>query len=102
MAGMFFIPFLILVTTSKLGATSAPGNDEAMPGDNATLEEVWEWMSKVAKDSKEGQVNINMYMSGNQMSMTDTIFTMNVDKEEDADNRMKQPEVEKDDDKMLS
>merc|ERR1719244_947585 len=95
MVGMFIIPFLILVTTSRLGATSASSNDEAMPGENATLEEVWEWMSKVAKDSKKGQVDINMYM-------TDTIFTMNVDKEEDAGNRMNKPEVENDDDEMLS
>merc|ERR1719244_285933 len=102
MVGMFFIPFLILVTTSRLGATSASSNDEAMPGENATLEEVWEWMSKVAQDSKEGQVNINMYMSGNKMSMTDTVFTMDVDKEEDADNRMNKPEVANDDDEMLS
>merc|ERR1719244_1378251 len=102
MVGMFFISFLILVTTSQLGASSPSSNDEAMPGENATLEEVWEWMSKVAQDSKDGQVNINMYMSSNQMAMTDTVFTMDVDKEEDADNRMNKPEVENDDDEMLS
>merc|ERR1719244_1041044 len=102
MVGMFFIPFLILLKTSKLGASSPSSNDEAMPGKNATLEEVWEWMSKVAKDSKEGQVNINMYMSGNKMTMTDTVFTMDVYKEEDVDNRMTKPKVENDDDKMLS
>merc|ERR1739842_143982 len=99
---MFFIPFLILVTTTRLGASSPPSNEEVIPGVNTTLEEVWEWMTKVAKVSKEGQVNINMYMSGNKMSMSDTVFTMAVDKEEDADDRMTKPKDQNDDDKMLS
>merc|ERR1712183_829682 len=100
--GIFFIPFLILVTTTRLGASSPPSNEEAMPGVNTSLEEEWEWMTKVAKDSKEGQVNINMYMSGNKMSMSDTVFTMDVDKEEDAGDRMTKPKDENDDDKVLS
>ena len=73
-----------------------------MPGVDATLEEVWEWVSKVAKASKEGQVNINMYMSGNKMAMTDTVFTMDVDMEKDAENRVTKPEDENADDKVMS
>ena len=99
---MFYIPFLILFTASMLGATHPSSRDEAMPGLDATLEEVWEWVSKVAKASKEGQVNINMYMSGNKMSMTDTVFTMDVDEGKYVENRVTKPEDENADDKVMS
>ena len=45
--------------------TAAP----AQPGPDATLDQVWQWMSSIAQSQDQGTVNINMWMSGNKMSM---------------------------------
>ena len=50
-----------MVTASVLRPAATEATDEATPGAEATLEEVWAWMSSVAKDTNEGTVNINMY-----------------------------------------
>ncbi len=64
------MPLLLLGCSAALVAgmattTSAP----AQPGADASLEEVWAWMSSVAGSQDQGVININMWMSGNKMSM---------------------------------
>ena len=54
-----------LVAGMSTTTTSAP----AQPGAEASLEEVWAWMSSVAGSQDQGVININMWMSGNKMSM---------------------------------
>ena len=54
-----------LVAGMATTTTSAP----AQPGADASLEEVWAWMSSVAGAQDQGFININMWMSGNKMSM---------------------------------
>ena len=99
---MFWQSVILVVTASTLGLTLATTTAAPMPGAEATLTEVWEWMSAVAKDTEEGAVNINMYMSGNKMSMTDTFFTMDVDKKKDVTSRMTGPMEDNDDAGMFS
>merc|ERR1712142_572199 len=86
---------IFLVIASLLGVSATD-----IPGANSTLEDVWEWMSSVAKDSNDGIININMYMSGNKMSMTDTFFTMDVETE--AFDRMTKVKEENDDEEIIS
>merc|ERR1711872_365941 len=88
---------IFLVIASLLGVSAAD-----IPGPDSTLEDVWEWMSSVAKDSNDGIININMYMSGNKMSMTDTFFTMDVDTERESSDRMTKPKEENDGDEIIS
>ena len=65
------LPLILLICSAALVAgmstttTSAP----AQPGAEASLEEVWAWMSSVAGSQDQGVININMWMSGNKMSM---------------------------------
>ena len=54
-----------LVASMATTTTSAP----AQPGQDASLQEVWDWMSSVAESQDQGKLNINMWMSGNKMSM---------------------------------
>ena len=54
-----------LVSGMSTTTTSAP----TKPGAEASLEEVWAWMSSVAGSQDQGIININMWMAGNKMSM---------------------------------
>jgi len=74
---------LIGSVAAKPGATT-----QAPPPEGASLEEVWAWMSTLPSSDTDATFNINMYMAYNQMSMTDTKFTMDVggaEEEEEAD-----------------
>ena len=66
---MMLLRFFLLV------AVASSNTQKPQPGPEATLDEVWAWMSSIAKNT---EVNVNMYMSGNKMSMANTVFTMDV------------------------
>merc|ERR1712012_1068 len=75
--------FLLSFTTTLVSSMSTTTTTVAppQPGPDATLQEVWDWMVSVAGSQDEGRLNINMWMSGNKMSMQDTFFSMNVGEE---------------------
>ena len=54
-----------LVSSMVTTTTEAP----AQPGPDASLQEVWDWMTSVAKSQDNGVLNINMWMSSNKMYM---------------------------------
>ena len=65
------MPLLLLVCSAALVAGMSPTTTSApaQPGADASLEEVWAWMSSVAGAQDQGEININMWMSGNKMYM---------------------------------
>ena len=65
------LSFLLLgcVTSLVSGMASTTTSAPAQPGPDASLDEVWSWMSSVAQSQDQGAVTINMWMSGNKMSM---------------------------------
>ena len=82
------LPLVVSSTVAMAGGyttTEVPLN----PGPEASLEEVWTWMSSVASSAgPAGALNINMWMSGNKMSMNQTIFTMGVGDKEAAASKL--------------
>ena len=62
------LPLLLLSYSATLVFSMVTTTTEA-PGPDASLQEVWDWMTSVAKSQDNGVLNINMWMSGNKMSM---------------------------------
>ena len=89
------LPLVVSSTVAMAGGDTTTTEAPVNPGPEASLEEVWTWMSSVASSAgPDGALNINMWMSGNKMSMNQTIFTMDIgDEEEEAANRAMDPEA---------
>merc|ERR1719323_567139 len=79
MLSLFLLSCITTLVTSMSTTTTTVAPPQ--PGPDATLQEVWDWMVSVAGSQDEGRLNINMWMSGNKMSMQDTFFSMNVGEE---------------------
>ena len=62
------LPLLLLSCSATLVFSMVTTTTEA-PGPDASLQEVWDWMTSVAKSQDNGVLYINMWMSGNKMSM---------------------------------
>ena len=65
------LPLILLICSVALvaGMSTTTSSAPAQPGAEASLEEVWAWISSVAGAQDQGVININMWMSGNKMSM---------------------------------
>merc|ERR1719384_2643123 len=92
---------LMLSCSAALVAGMATTSAPAQPGQDASLQEVWDWISSVAESQDQGKLNINMWMSGNKMSMQDTFFSMLVG-EEAASSRMAGQTAEQEEDGLVS
>ena len=67
MLSLFLLSCITTLVTSMSTTTTTVAPPQ--PGPDATLQEVWDWMVSVAGSQDEGRLNINMWMSGNKMSM---------------------------------
>jgi len=70
----------LILLTVVAGQPRTTTSSLPVPGADADLQEVWDWLASLnpSDTDEEAAINVNMYMAFNQMSMTGTKFSMNV------------------------
>merc|ERR1712109_327762 len=71
---------LLALLALSSGSPRTTTTSSPIPDVGADLQEVWDWLEGLVTDgTSDAAINVNMYMAYNQMSMENTVFTMNVD-----------------------